>query len=537
VEWGENMPLIYMKNKHNGVTYVYESENYWDKVKKQSRSRRICIGKLDPLSGEMIPSRRLATSPQSVKSDPVPMKETKRLYAGATWLLSAIGEKLGITADLKQCFPNQYKQLLSIAYYLILEDHNPLIRFSKWAMTHQHPYGKDIPSQRSSDFFASITEEARERFFRLQGRRRAEKEYWAYDTTSISSYSEGLKQVKYGMNKEHDPLPQMNLALLFGEQSNLPFYYRKLPGNISDVQTVKNLLADMDFFTFKKIKLVMDRGFYSEANINALYQHHLKFLIGAKVTLKYVQAELAAARPQLQKWENFNPEYNVYAYSKTIAWKYTQQRPYKGDVLEEERRAYLHLYFNKEKETDDAFKLNRLLTRLKTELESGKRNPAHEKSYAKYFEVTTTPKRGAVVKPKQEAIDAAARNYGYFALLSNEIKDPIEALAVYRNKDLIEKAFGNLKERLNFRRMEVSSERSLDGKLFVEFVALIFLSYIKKVMQDKQLFQRYTLQGLLDELDVIECYDRPGLDLRFGEITKRQLELYEALGISPPTSL
>lgn len=206
-------------------------------------------------------------------------------------------------------------------------------------------------------------------------------------------------------------------------------------------------------------------------------------------------------------------------------------------MLEEERRAYLHLYFNKAKETEDAYKLNRLLTQLKTELESGKRDPAHEKSYAKYFEVTSTPKRGTVVKPKQEVIDAAASNYGYFALLSNEIKDPIEALAVYRNKDLIEKAFGNLKERLNFRRMEVSSERSLDGKLFVEFVALIFLSYIKKMMQDKKLFQRYTMQGLLDELDVIECYERPGQDLRFGEITKRQLELYEALGVSSPASL
>ncbi|SCW87323.1 Transposase DDE domain-containing protein, partial [Paenibacillus tianmuensis] len=293
------MPLIYLKNKNNGITYVYESENYWDKAKKQSRSRRTCIGKLDSQTGELIPSKRLTTSHRPAKPGPVPVTETKRLYAGATYLLDAIGEKLGIAADLKQCFPEQYKLLLSIAYFLILEDPNPLIRFSKWAITHQHPYGKDIPSQRSSDFFASIPEEARERFFRLQGRRRAEKEYWAYDTTTLSSYSECLKQVKYGMNKEHDPLPQMNLALLFGEQSNLPFYYRKLPGNISDVQTVKKLLADMDFFTYKKIKLVMDRGFYSEANINAMYQHHLKFLIGVKVTLKYVQEELESARPQL----------------------------------------------------------------------------------------------------------------------------------------------------------------------------------------------------------------------------------------------
>jgi transposase len=151
--------------------------------------------------------------------------------------------------------------------------------------------------------------------------------------------------------------------------------YRKLP-NITDVQTVKNLLADMDFFSYKKIKLVMDRGFYSEENINALYQNHLKFLIGVKVSLKYVQTELADARTQIRNWENFYPDHNLYARSSMITWKYSQERPYKGDVLEAERRAYLHLYFNKEKETEDAYKFNRLLIKLKDELESGKRSIA-----------------------------------------------------------------------------------------------------------------------------------------------------------------
>ncbi|MEG2951245.1 MAG: transposase, partial [Clostridia bacterium] len=70
-----------------------------------------------------------------------------------------------------------------------------------------------------------------------------------------------------GHNKDHDPLPQINLALLFGEESNLPFYYRKLPGNITDVKTVMNLLADIKDLDFGKIKLVMDKGFYSEENI------------------------------------------------------------------------------------------------------------------------------------------------------------------------------------------------------------------------------------------------------------------------------
>jgi len=37
-------------NKNNGITYVYESISFWDKEKKQSRNKRICLGKLDPVS-------------------------------------------------------------------------------------------------------------------------------------------------------------------------------------------------------------------------------------------------------------------------------------------------------------------------------------------------------------------------------------------------------------------------------------------------------------------------------------------------------
>jgi len=112
-----------------------------------------------------------------------------------------------------------------------------------------------------------------------------EKEFWAYDITSISSYSEHLRQVQYGLNKESDPLPQLNLALVFGEKSNLPFYYRQLARNIPDCKTTKNLLAKLDILGFSKVKLVMDRGFYSEDNINAFFNEHLKFLISVRMSL------------------------------------------------------------------------------------------------------------------------------------------------------------------------------------------------------------------------------------------------------------
>ena len=134
---------------------------------------------------------------------------------------------------------------------------------------------------------------------------------------------------------------------------------------------------------------------------------------------------------------------------------------------------------------------------------------------------------------KQEAIDAARERYGFLVLISNEVKDPVTALSLYRMRDIVEKAFWNIKERLNLRRTLTSSESALEGKLFVEFVALIYLSYIKKKMEDAGLFSKYTMHELLDELDVIECFTEPGKAPVQGEVLKKQEQIYRDLGVEP----
>lgn len=217
-------------------------------------------------TGEIVPTRsynkkKQDNEPKPTKGGPVPITAYKRRFFGATYLFDQIGKLTGVEADLKACFPDSYKKILSVVYYLIIAENNALSRFSHWDKLHIHPFGKDILSQRSTELFQSIDEESRMRFFEKQGKRRIEKEYWAFDTTSISSYSETLCQVKKGWNKEHDRLPQLNLALLFGEESGLPLYYRKLPGNITDVKTVKQLMTEFDVMGYKKVKILMDRGF------------------------------------------------------------------------------------------------------------------------------------------------------------------------------------------------------------------------------------------------------------------------------------
>ena len=50
------MATVKVYNKERDVTYVYDSYSYWDKEKKQPRSKRKLIGKLDPETGEIVPT-------------------------------------------------------------------------------------------------------------------------------------------------------------------------------------------------------------------------------------------------------------------------------------------------------------------------------------------------------------------------------------------------------------------------------------------------------------------------------------------------
>ena len=58
------MSIVKLYNKERDVTYVYESFSYWDKEKKQPRNKRKLIGKIDPASGEIVP-----TNPRKKKRD------------------------------------------------------------------------------------------------------------------------------------------------------------------------------------------------------------------------------------------------------------------------------------------------------------------------------------------------------------------------------------------------------------------------------------------------------------------------------------
>ena len=252
-----------------------------------------------------------------------------------------------------------------------------------------------------------------------------------------------------------------------------------------------------------------------------MMKHHHKFLVGVKNNLNLVKKHLDAVRGEIMtSWEHYRDDLGLYVMNFSDRWDYREEQPRSGKTVTGKRRIYIHLCFNDQRCTDERTSFARYLSRLEEELRSGKRNPAHEREYSKYFEWHQTPKRGMVIQSKEDAIREKQRNFGYFALLSNSIKDPVEAVTVYRTRDVIEKAFEDLKSRLSMRRMSVSSAENFEGKLFIQFVALMYLSYIKRRMEAHGLFKGYTMQTMLDSLDIIECWQQPGMAPRLSEVTE-----------------
>ena len=181
-------------------------------------------------------------------------------------------------------------------------------------------------------------------------------------------------------------------------------------------------------------------------------------------------------------------------------------------------------------------RFNKELISYKEELESGNLKAEHKEYYESFFIVTSTPVQGMKVSYNSEAVRQHIKRYaGFQAIFTTRFKDPVEALQVYRDKDIVEKCFDDLKNSLDMKRLRVHSIETVDGRLFVQFISLIFTSAIRREMRKSKLIEKYTVRELLLEMDPLTKIRYSG---KYGqiltEITKPQREILELLGIQSP---
>ena len=520
---GENMVYqVRQTNKKTGVTYIYEATSFWDKEKKQARNRQVCIGKLDPITNEFIPSKKRAKE-DLILEDPNVTTSVKVI--GPSLILDHITNKLGIRKLLKKCFPKDCDRILSMVYYLT-SCGDALCNCVSWCKTHKHPSNASLDSQRITEILRLITTNAKQTFFSSWIDKVLEEEYVCYDITSISSYSKTNEYVKYGYNRDREKLPQINLAMLHGQKSGLPVYYQRTPGNISDVSTLKNLLRTFKFLDIKPINFVMDKGFYSKDNINKLMRLRSKFTISIPIINKWVKLCIDEVHQNIQDPECYRriDDEDIYVDSRLYP------------LGENKRRCYLHLYYNDHVRANAVDKFNESLFGYREELESGQRVVEHKEMYDTFFIVKKTPKRGLQISYNKEAVSLHINRYaGFQAILTNSIKDPVKTLQVYRDKDKVEKCFDDLKNQLDMKRLRMHNSETVDGRLFIQFLSLIYVSALRKELRESKLIEKYSVRELLREMETLVEINYSG---KYGrvltEITKPQKKVFKALKIDLP---
>ncbi len=61
--------IIYQTNKKTGIKYAYKSESYRDPVTKKPRSKRTYLGRVDPITDEIIPKAETGKRNRAAISD------------------------------------------------------------------------------------------------------------------------------------------------------------------------------------------------------------------------------------------------------------------------------------------------------------------------------------------------------------------------------------------------------------------------------------------------------------------------------------
>ena len=183
---------------------------------------------------------------------------------------SGISEILGLGKLLEKHFGQERaKEILTIAHYMMVRG-NVMYYLPDWMEDTVTFGGNHLTSVGISRLFSGITANERICFFNDWMKRRKNTEYLAYDVTSISSYGKNMESLEWGYNRDKEKLPQVNVGMYFGEESKLPLYYRVYPGSIPDKAHLKYVTEDNEVISSRKMRFVMDRGFYFAENMQYL---------------------------------------------------------------------------------------------------------------------------------------------------------------------------------------------------------------------------------------------------------------------------
>ena len=535
MEGGVEMSSI-VPQKVGKHTYLYESTSYRDS-NGNPRNNRVSVGKIDTVTGlhvykpeyieRMIAEGKPVATMQTATSFTVDdiRRSSIRDY-GAFYLYRELSEGMGLLTVLQKTFPGCWEEVFNLAAFLVSTG-DPFSYCEDWLATTDAYNVGPMSSQRISELLASISPSERNAFYQMWCSVRSEKEYLALDITSTSSYSELVDSVEWGYNRDKENLPQINICLLMGYQSRYPIYQAVYSGSLKDVTTLKNTISAFQALAGRKPMIaVMDKGFYSAKNVNTMLseRQHVDFIIAVPFASKFAKDIVTSEAKGIDTLSN------TIVYDKESMRAVTRVRRWNASF-----KVHVHAYYNAKKAQGIREDLYAHVATLRAQAKEHPEKCANDGAYSKYLIIRRSEKEagGYTVNLREDVVAEELETAGWLVVISNFVEDALEAIKIYREKDVVEKGFLRLKNALDLGRIRVHSETSMQNKVFVGFISLILLSGIHNVMSDKKLYGKMTMKKLIMTLAKLRLQTVNGVRVMF-PATKEQRTIFEAFGIDVP---
>ena len=532
-----------------GHTYVEAYRNEWDPEKKRSRiAQRKYVGVLDTTTGRVRLGKKYLSenpqyegkilyyedkqlverTPEEVQEEldkrvPSPLNDVVSYGASAAcWL---VAQQSGMLEDLKKTFGAEVgADLLRLAVYQYL-DGGSMDCFEQWASQHWLPKARTFSGQRISEMLSKITHQDITSYLKLRNHRCVEHfnkvktqaeelkkpgprfRYLALDSTALSTYSVTISSAAYGYAKQNPELRQVNFTLGVDYLNGDVCYAYESEGSITDKSVYPHLMMDLHHngYNLQDTVIVTDQGYQSIYNIQRLLDIEINYVCGVPLTEESVKQLFERYKPSLSNPAFLNGRLKVAARTSKELWeKATDSGPLHLSTS-------LHLYKYPELAAQQAISLHQKIEEVLEKKNSGEKLHSADRSRVRNYIVENN--KNVWVK-NIKGLEEFLTRAGCFAIRTNCIEDPFECLAVYKQRQIVETAFRQMKV-LNGNNRLRCTERTYVGKLLLFVIA-----------QSLRMRMLYTVKENEQRLD---------LDLPGDSLDKAMAMLKGIMAIRPPS--
>ena len=569
-------------NKAGSVYYVYTYKNVWDReLKRSKRGESKKIGKIlgGQKDGVICFDESFLQERPEFRSFQVERKgkeyvftplnesgttltqlqEVKQLHAGATWALDQLVAQSPVGEALKWAFPQRrdYLKILSICYFIILNQDNNISKYETFAEVTRLPWGAPLAPSSISRVFRKIRNQQIETYFSVfrdelleQQEKYGDKNEitLALDSTSGSNYViNNLLNLERHRYEDEDNLPLINLLALTEYESGIAFFYRAYDGKVPAAKTVSQVISENAGLSLKNVVFVTDKGYSDAKNINDCLRNKLGFLFNVQCAMpdSFAQELIDGEKENLRDLNRMDWLTKVFQITKEINWTFESDLV-EGQVTSKKTKEstilYWHIYFNRQFAENARQGLIERIDRVREKIYNGEELDENELTLLE--DVFEKHEEGDMISYtiSNEKVDQKLRYKGYQMLVSDKISDARKAWCVYQERRILEDTFKTLKSRLSCVRNRVSDNESLIGKTFVQFLAtsieMIVRARLRKYLEEGKASDSLPTdydpaRGILDSLNnVMQTKFCEGY--YFGESAEQKRGLFEALGVSVP---